>query len=243
MAKRERLEEVPDTAALQGAIGHPFRRPQLLLDALTHTSFAAEHPAPSVVSNERLEFLGDAVLGMIASDLLYRQFPQAPEGELTPLRAALVSLPALATLARRVGLGPVLRLGHGEEVTGGRGRESVLGRAMEALIGAVYVDGGITAARRMLEPLLAAELSVVMAGQGTKDAKSRLQERAQEQLGITPTYQVIAAEGPSNAPRFIIEARLGELVIGRGEGGSKRQAEQAAARAALEDEGWAAPDD
>ncbi|HEU5438642.1 MAG TPA: ribonuclease III [Ktedonobacterales bacterium] len=241
MAKRERETQIPDMTALQAAIGHSFRHPQVLLDALTHTSYVAEHPGPGVVSNERLEFLGDAVLGLIASDLLYRQYPSASEGELTPLRAALVSLPPLAALARRVGLGPYLRLGRGEEVSGGRERESVLGRAMEALIGALYLDGGIKAARRFLEPLLMAELERVAAGPGTRDAKSLLQERAQARLGITPTYHVLLTEGPSNAPRFVVEARLGELVVGRGEGGSKRQAEQAAARAALDDEGWAAP--
>lgn len=241
MAKREREAETPDTTSLQAAIGHSFRRPQLLLDALTHTSYVAEHPGPDVVSNERLEFLGDAVLGLIASDLLYKQFPSASEGELTPLRAALVSLPPLAVLARRVGLGLYLRLGRGEDISGGRERESLLGRAMEALIGALYLDGGIKAARRFLEPLLTAELERVAAGPGTRDAKSLLQERAQARLGITPTYQVILTEGPSNAPHFVVEARLGELVIGRGEGGNKRQAEQAAAREALEDDGWAAP--
>ncbi|HEX6799817.1 MAG TPA: ribonuclease III [Ktedonobacterales bacterium] len=228
-----------DPDVLAATLGHPFRRPQLLLDALTHTSYAAEHPARNVVSNERLEFLGDAVLGLIASDLLYARFPAAPEGELTTLRAALVRASALADLARRIDLGPYLRLGRGEEVTGGRERDLLLARAMEAVIGALYLDGGIRATRRFLEPLLKGELEGVLAQRRVKDAKSLLQERAQAQLGITPTYRVVAEEGPSNARTFVVEALVGEHAIGRGEGRSKRQAEQAAAEAALQDEGWA----
>lgn len=230
---------MPDPDALATTLGHIFRRRQVLLDALTHTSYAAEHPAPGVVSNERLEFLGDAVLGLIASDLLYARFPAAPEGELSNLRAALVRASALADLARRVDLGPHLRLGRGEEATGGRERELLLARAMEAVIGALYLDGGMRAARRFLEPLLSHEVEGVLAQRNVKDAKSLLQERAQAQLGITPTYRVVAEEGPSHARTFVVEALVGEHVIGRGEGRSKRHAEQAAAQNALEDEGWA----
>lgn len=230
---------MPDPDALAATLGHDFRRPRLLIDALTHTSYAAEHPAPDVVSNERLEFLGDAVLGLIASDLLYARFPAAPEGELTNLRAALVRASALTDLARRIDLGPYLRLGRGEETTGGRERELLLARAMEAVIGALYLDGGMRAARRFLEPLLGRELEDVLAQREMKDAKSLLQERAQARLGITPTYRVAAEEGPSHARTFVVEALVGEHVIGRGEGRSKRQAEQAAARNALRDEGWA----
>lgn len=232
------MPDRPELDALAATLGYRFRRPGLLLDALTHTSYAAEHPALEVVSNERLEFLGDAVLGLIASDQLYARFPAAPEGELTTLRAALVRASALADLARRVDLGPYLRLGRGEETTGGRERELLLARAMEAVIGALYLDGGMRAARRFLEPLLSRELEGALAQREVKDAKSLLQERAQAQLGITPTYRVAAEEGPSHARRFVVEALVGEHVIGRGEGSSKRQAEQAAARNALEDEGW-----
>ncbi len=230
---------MPDLDTLASTLGRRFRRPRLLLDALTHTSYAAEHPAPDVVSNERMEFLGDAVLAMIASDLLYARFPAAPEGELTNLRAALVRASALADLARSVNLGPHLRLGRGEETTGGRGRELLLARAMEAVIGALYLDGGMRAARQFLEPLLTHELEGVLKQREVKDAKSLLQERAQARLGITPTYRVVAEEGPSHARTFVVEALVGEHVIGRGEGRSKRQAEQSAAQNALQDEGWA----
>ncbi|MFI5273281.1 MAG: ribonuclease III [Ktedonobacterales bacterium] len=228
----------PDLAPLEASIGHRFATRQLLLDALTHRSYAYEYAAPDVVSNERLEFLGDAVLGLIASDLLYARFPQAPEGELTTLRAALVRASALATLARAVELGPYLRLGRGEETTGGRERELLLARAMEALIGAVYRDAGLETTRQMLDPLLDGELARVLAQRQMKDDKSLLQERAQAHLGVTPVYRVAAEEGPSHNRSFTVEVLLGERVIGSGLGRSKRQAEQAAAHDALRDEGW-----
>jgi ribonuclease-3 len=197
-----------------------------------------EHAAPSVVSNERLEFLGDAVLSIIASNLLYRAFPKASEGELTNLRASLVRASALATMARDLPLGPYLRLGRGEEVTGGRTRELLLARAMEALIGAIYLDAGMAATRSFLEPRLSSELARVRTKRQLKDNKSLLQEVAQAQLGITPTYRLVEQSGPSHERTFVVEVLLGERIAGRGEGASKRQAEQAAARTALADDGW-----
>jgi ribonuclease-3 len=225
---------------LEVAVGHTFANRQLLLDALTHRSYAYEFAGPGVVSNERLEFLGDAVLGMITSDLLYAAFPLASEGELTNLRAALVRASTLASFARQGALGPHVRLGRGEDATGGRERDLLLARAFEALIGAVYLDGGMDAARTVLEPRLRAELRQVTAQHSIKDSKSLLQELAQARLGITPVYRVINATGPSHERTFAVEVVLGELVAGRGEGRSKRLAEQRAAAAALQDEGWAA---
>lgn len=224
--------------ALERALGHRFTDRQLLLDALTHRSYAYEFAGPGVLSNERLEFLGDAVLGMIASDLVFRAHPQATEGELTDLRAALVRASTLAGFARRLDVGPHLRLGRGEDATGGRGRDLLLARAFEALIGAVYMDGGLKAARRVLEPLLTAEMARLARRRTIKDAKSLLQEVAQARLGITPHYRLVREEGPSHDRTFVVEVVLGTLVAGRGEGRSKRQAEQAAAAEALEDEGW-----
>jgi ribonuclease III len=226
---------------LEAALGHTFANRQLLLDALTHRSYAYEFAAPDVVSNERLEFLGDAALGLIASDLLFADYPRASEGELTNLRAALVRASALAGFARQVALAPHLRLGRGEDATGGRARELLLARAFEALVGAVYQDGGIVTARQVLEPLLRGELARVTARRSIKDDKSLLQEKAQASLGITPIYQVVSQEGPSNEPTFVVEVLLGELVAGRGEGRNKRQAEQQAAAAALQDPGWDEP--
>jgi ribonuclease III len=225
-------------AALQAATGHTFKNPQLLLDALTHRSFAYESTVPGVRHNERLEFLGDAVLQLISSDLLFRLYPDASEGELSYLRAALVRASALAGFARAVRLGPHLRLGRGEEATGGRERELLLASAFEAVLGALYVDGRLRGTRRFLEPLLRQEADRAIAGKRIKDDKSRLQERAQAQLGLTPSYRVVSESGPSHARTFVVEVLLGERAVAHGEGRSKRQAEQGAARAALADPGW-----
>jgi len=202
-------------AALQAATGHTFKHPQLLLDALTHRSFAYESTVPGVRHNERLEFLGDAVLQLISSDLLFRLYPDASEGELSYLRAALVRASALAGFARAVRVGPHLRLGRGEEAT-----------------------GGLRATRHFLEPLLRQEAARAIAGKRIKDDKSRLQERAQAQLGVTPSYRVVSESGPSHDRTFVVEVLLGERAVAHGEGRSKRQAEQEAARAALTDPGW-----
>lgn len=223
---------------LETLLGHRFAVRQHLLDALTHRSYVFEYPAPQVVSNERLEFLGDAVLGLICSDLLYLRFPEASEGDLTTLRAELVRASALATCARQVSLGAYLRLGRGEVTTGGRERDLLLARAFEALLGALYRDGGMAATRQFLEPLLRAELDRVTAKSQIKDDKSLLQELAQAQLGITPSYRLVSQDGPSHERTFVVEVLLGTFVAGRGEGRSKRQAEQAAAHATLADPGW-----
>jgi ribonuclease-3 len=230
----------PDDAltALEASIGRTFIRRSLLVDALTHRSYVYENAAPSVVSNERLEFLGDAILSTIASDILYRRFPKAGEGELTDLRASLVRASSLATLARDLSLGSYVRLGRGEEATGGRSRDLLLARAMEAVIGAIYLDGGMRAARAFLEPRLSAALMLVRSRRHLKDDKSLLQEAAQAQLSLTPTYRLAAESGPSHDRTFVVEVLIGERVVGRGEGASKRQAEQAAARMALSDDGW-----
>lgn len=224
--------------ALEARLGHRFKSPQLLLDALTHRSYVFEFAAPNVVSNERLEFLGDAVLELIASDLLYRRFPKAQEGELSNMRAALVRASTLAAFARSVQLGPHLRLGRGEETTGGRDRDLLIASALEAVLGALYLDGGIRAAKSVVEPLLRDELMRITEGKTIKDPKSRLQELAQARLGSTPTYRVVAETGPSHERTFEVEVLIGHFAAAHGSGRSKRQAEQNAAAAALADEGW-----
>jgi ribonuclease-3 len=241
----------PSTAAsvavLQEALGHPFADPALLVEALTHRSYVHEFGGPGVASNERLEFLGDAVLALVSADLLFALAPASSEGELTAVRAALVRESTLATFARSVGLGAHLRLGRGEELTGGRDRDLLLASALEAVVGALYLDGGLPAARAFVQPFLLAAARRVLASRQYKDDKSRLQELAQAQLGVTPAYRLVSAEGPSHEPRFAVEVLLGERVAARGEGRSKRQAEQAAAKEALRDPGWrhdgAAPGD
>jgi ribonuclease-3 len=225
-------------SVLQEAIGYHFTAPHLLIEALTHRSYVHEFPGPEVTSNERLEFLGDAVLALVSADLLFRLLPAAPEGELTAVRASLVRASTLATCAQRIGLGAYVRLGRGEEATGGRQRSLLLASALEALIGAIYQDGGLIAARTFIEPSLLTALKGLSSNHQYKDSKSLLQEVAQAQLRITPTYRVVTAAGPSHEPVFVVEALLGERVAGRGEGRTKRQAEQAAAAEALLDPGW-----
>ncbi len=225
-------------ASLEATLGHTFTQRQLLVDALTHRSYAYEFAAPGVVSNERLEFLGDAVLGVIASEMLYRRFPDADEGRLTQTRAALVRAATLAEFAERISLSPHLRLGRGEEATGGRTRELLVASAFEAVLGALYLDAGLEKTRAFLEPVLVTGLERVTALQRIKDDKSLLQELAQGRLGVTPRYRVINEEGPPHARTFTVEVTLGEFVAGRGEGRSKQLATQAAAHSALSDPGW-----
>jgi len=231
--------ELQAITTLEAALGHRFAHRQLLLDALTHRSYAYEFAGPGVVSNERLEFLGDAALALICSHLLYTLYPDAPEGQLTQLRAALVRASTLAEFARRLPIGPWLRLGRGEDATGGRDRELLIASAFEATLGALYLDGGLEATRAFLEPLLRAEGKRVVAQHRMKDAKSLLQELAQGRLGVTPRYRLVGEEGPAHARTFVVEALVGELVAGQGQGRSKQHAEQAAAQAALADPGWA----
>jgi ribonuclease-3 len=228
-------------SALERRLGHDFANRQVLVDALTHRSYAYEFAAPGVVNNERLEFLGDAVLALISADLLYARYAQADEGMLTQYRAALVQAATLARFAETLGLGPHLRLGRGEDAMGGRGRAALLAAAFEAALGALYLDGGMETARAFLEPYLMGELGRIEAagvGPRIKDAKSRLQELAQGALALTPRYQLLEESGPSHDRTFVMQVLVGAIVIGRGTGKNKRQAEQAAAQAALADPGW-----
>jgi ribonuclease III len=228
-------------SALERRLGHVFANRQLLVDALTHRSYAYEFAAPDVVNNERLEFLGDAVLALISADLLYARYAQADEGMLTQYRAALVQAATLARFAETLGLGPHLRLGRGEDAMGGRARTALLAAAFEAALGALYLDGGMETARAFLEPYLIGELSSIEAagmGPRIKDAKSRLQELAQGALALTPRYQLLEESGPSHDRTFVVQVLVGDVVVGQGTGKNKRQAEQAAAQAALADPGW-----
>jgi len=220
-----------ERAALEAAIGHAFAAPALLEQALTHRSFLNETDDPAARDNERLEYLGDAVLGFVAGDHLFRALPDAPEGVLTALRAALVREATLAAFARRLGLGPALRLGRGEEATGGRERASVLCDAFEAVVGAVYLDGGLQAAAALLARFLEPELERVRAERRHRDARSELQELVQGARRETPRYATIEEAGPDHARRFTVEVAVGERVLGQGTGPSKAEA---ARRAALE---------
>ncbi len=210
-----------------------FNDPALLERALTHSSYANEHPEEQAADNERLEFLGDAILDFIAGAWLFERFPEYDEGRLTSIRAALVRVSTLAEFARRVGLPERLRLGKGEVDTGGRERANILGDAFEALLGALYLDQGIEAVRDFVVPLLEQATPEIVQAKLDRDAKSHLQEWSQGVLGVTPRYKLVATEGPDHARVFTVEVRLGDRVAGVGRGSSKQMAEQLAAREAL----------
>jgi ribonuclease-3 len=196
---------------------------------MAHRSWCAETPGEG--SNERLEFLGDAVLGLVVTDHIFRTYPELPEGELAKVRASVVNAEALAEVASELGLGPALLLGKGEDASGGREKPSILADAMEAVIGAVYLDGGWDAAAELIMGLLADRVEEGAAGPGGQDFKTRLQELAARQFEQLPRYEV-TDEGPDHAKRFFATVLVGGVRRGKGEGRSKKQAEQQAAREA-----------
>ncbi len=227
------MVEAPALEDLQAQLGYRFADEGLLRRALTHSSFVNEAPEPRPESNERLEFLGDAVLELIVAERLYRDRPGLSEGDLTTLRAALVRLETLGRLALELGIGRWLRVGKGEAATGGRERASVAGRALEAILGAAYLDGGLEAARVVALRLMDAEIARLAETQRLKDDKSRLQELSQGELGVAPTYRTVAAVGPDHAKEFTVEVSVGDVIVGRGTGRTKQSAAQAAAHDAL----------
>lgn len=200
--------------------------------ALAHRSWCAEHLGHQ--SNERLEFLGDAVLGLVVTDHIYRSYPELPEGELAKVRAAVVSAAALSEVATELNLGESLLLGKGEDSSGGREKPSILADALEALIGALYLDGGWAAAHRLVLDLLGDRIADASLGPGGQDYKTRLQELVTQHFTELPRYE-IEDEGPDHAKRFYARVTIGRRVRGRGEGRSKKQAEATAARAAWEE--------
>lgn len=214
---------------LERRLGRCFARRELMVLSLSHRSWCAETPGSQ--SNERLEFLGDAVLGLVVTDFIFRNYPDLPEGDLAKLRAAVVSSDALAEVAGELGVGAALSLGKGEDASGGREKPSILADAMEAIIGATYLDGGLAAARDLVLRLLGARIREAATGPGGQDFKTRLQELVARRGQETPVYAV-RDEGPDHAKRFFAAVRVGEAEVGRGEGRSKKQAEQAAARQA-----------
>ena len=219
-------------AELEARLGHSFRNAALCETALTHTSWVNEAGQPERSDNERLEFLGDAVLDLVVSDLLMRRFPDRREGDLSRARAALVSEPGLAQVAVALELGRFILLGKGEERTGGRGRPSILANALEALLGAIYVDAGFDAAAAVASRLFESRIEEVDQ-HARLDYKSRLQERAQALWQTAPVYEVVAEEGPDHDKRFEVALSLGGRAFGRATGRSKKEAEQGAAAAAL----------
>ena len=220
--------------ALERRLGYRFRDVGLLEHALTHKSKAHEDATGGVVDNESLEFLGDAVLGFVIADLLYREFPHFDEGQKSKAKAALVSTTALAELGQKIGLGAYLLLGRGEEKTGGRQKQALLADGCEAVIAAIYLDGGIDAARDFILQELAEEIEHVRSPDFLRDFKSALQERLQASGRPLPDYEVTAEQGPDHDKRFHVTVRVQGEVLASSEGRTKKEAEQAAARQALD---------
>ncbi len=223
-----------DLLALEKNLGIEFNDYSLLSRSLTHRSFLNENPHQALEDNERLEFLGDAVLDFVVAAYLYHRFPEMDEGELTSLRAALVRAETLATFAEQLEIGRYLRLGYGEAENGGRTRIPLLCAAFEAVIGAVYLDQGLGKIKPLVEKLVAPALEEIMADSLHKDAKSEFQVWAQARFNITPRYVVVDSVGPDHAKVFTIEAMVGDKCWGQGNGRSKQHAAQAAATVALQ---------
>lgn len=218
---------------LEARLGFRFKDRSLLAQALVHRSLVNEADLADRDCNERLEFLGDAALGLVAAELLYRRYPDRAEGRLTHARASLVNLTCLGQIGADLRLGDFVQLGRGEDLSGGRERPSVLGRAFEAVLGAVYLDQGLDALRELLRPILIRELDRYGWEGPAKDFKSQLQEHLQANAGATPEYELVSMEGPDHHRLFTMSVRSGDAVLASGEGLSKQRAEQAAARAAL----------
>ena len=226
-------QSLSDHAPLEEALEVSFRDRGLLQLALTHSSYLHENPGAVPESNERLEFLGDAVLGMAVADELFRIHPGWSEGELTQARASLVQGRTLARVADRLQLGGHLHMGRGEEAGGGRQRASNLAGALESLVGALFLDRGYAAARDLVLTVLSEELAYVRRQDGLKNPKSTLQEAVQATGDSPPTYGIVEASGQDHAPEFTVEVTVGGRVLGRGSGPRKSEAEQAAATEAL----------
>ena len=217
---------------LEAAIGYKFHNISLLQNALTHSSYANERWHNSLLSNERLEFLGDSILGMLVADFLYSTFPDRPEGELTRMRADMVCEHTLALVANRIRLGQHLQLGHGEERLGGRSRESILADATESVIAACFLDGGLEAAAQFVKRFILVEVPV--SRPHNMDYKTALQELVQQKKNQTLTYTLVGQSGPDHDKVFAVEVCLNGETVGSGSGSSKKRAEQMAAKSAME---------
>jgi len=225
---------LPDWKDLEHDLALKFKDPALLRQALIHSSFLNENPGIGMGSNERLEFLGDAALGIVVAHQLYAAYPEVDEGRLTELRAHLVRRDTLARAAERLNLGDYLQLGRGEDAAGGRQRPTNLARAYEALVGAIFLDGGIVRARTFIKRSLGHDFAALRERGMPSDPKSRLQEVIQSRWQTTPSYKLLKTEGPDHARRFTVQVVVSGKPLGTGEGRSKQMAEKEAAQHALE---------
>ncbi|MBI3274261.1 MAG: ribonuclease III [Candidatus Colwellbacteria bacterium] len=222
----------------EDTLGVKFKNQELLLQALTHRSYLNENPLFRLGHNERLEFLGDAVLELAVTDNLYKKFPEKPEGELTSYRAALVNSKMLADVSTELGINDFLVLSRGEAKDIGRARQYILANAFEALVGAIYLDTGYESARDFIERVILSRTEEVLAKKLYKDPKSLFQEEAQDRVGITPTYEVVREWGPDHDKHFVVGVFLEREKVAEGEGPSKQVAQEEAARKGLEAKGW-----
>jgi len=227
-----------DFSILEKKLGLKFKNIDLLIQAFVHRSYLNENPDFRLKNNERLEFLGDAVLEVISSEYLYKQYPDKPEGELTNWRAALVNAKMLAQIAQDLELNEFLLLSRGETKELGKARQYILANTFEALIGSIYLDLGYSVCGDFIRKILAVKLPVIIENNLFKDAKSDFQEEAQDRQGITPVYKVLKEWGPDHTKHFVIGIFLGEDMVAEGEGFSKQEAEEAAAKKALITKGW-----
>ena len=227
-----------DLSKLESIIGVAFKGKDLLQQAFVHRSYLNENPHFRLSHNERLEFLGDAVLELIVTEALYQKYPDKPEGELTSLRAALVNSVMLSEVAQGLGLNDYLKLSRGEAKDVGRARQFILANAYEALVGAISLDRGYEAAKGFIERTLLVRLDGVIAQKLYQDPKSLFQEEAQERIGVTPGYEVLREWGPDHDKHFVVGVFLGGELAAEGEGPSKQAAEVEAARRALEAKSW-----
>lgn len=227
-----------DFALLEKKLKIKFKNKDLLTQAFTHRSYLNENPKFAMSHNERLEFLGDAVLELAVTEYLFGKYPQKPEGELTSWRASLVNAKILSRIAQDIGFNDFLLLSKGEARETGKARQYILANTFEAFVGSFYLDQGYKACQKFIKKYVTQELPQIIESQLYRDAKSRFQEEAQEKTGITPSYRVLKEWGPDHAKHFVIGVFLGNELVAEGEGSSKQEAEEAAAKKALEVKRW-----
>lgn len=227
-----------DTTPFEEKLGVPFADKGLLLQAFTHRSYINENPKSGLEHNERLEFLGDAVVELVVTDFLFKEYPGHNEGELTAYRSALVNAVIMGEIASDLGMNDYLSLSKGEKKDTGRARQTILANTYEAFVGALYLDQGYDAAKKFILDTLVPKLGEIIAKKSWKDPKSRIQEEAQERVGLTPRYEVLAEAGPDHDKYFTVGVFFGDTKIAEGKGRSKQEGQQAAAEAALAKKGW-----
>jgi len=229
---------MPQISNLQEALGFSFKNTDILRQAMVHRSYLNEHPEFPCGHNERLEFLGDAVLELVITHYLYDQYPEKNEGDLTSVRSALVNAQTCAEVAKKLDINDYLLLSKGEAKDVGRARQYILANALEAIIGAIYIDSGYEKSRDFILKHIAPLTAQIVEEKLWVDAKSKFQEKAQDVVGITPSYKTTKEEGPDHDKKFTVGVFLGDTLIAEGSGDSKQDAEQSAARRALKEKGW-----